>query len=143
MTRKVISPASLPGSLRATPSPSRTIITIASPGSSGSTSGNGCSSLPPPTPPSPSSILQASAAQQQQQPATTIVQLSSQQPKNGLANGNVGSNAVAVSSISLALPIVAKSEGGSESLDENEIKVDTSVLYLNFYLFMIWATYRT
>merc|ERR1712020_226641 len=78
MTRKVISPASLPGSLRATPSPSRTIITIASPGSSGSTSGNGPSSLPPPTPPSPSSIIQASTAQQQQ-PATTIVQLSSQQ----------------------------------------------------------------
>ena len=48
--RQAVSPASLPGSLRATPSPNRTIITIASPGSGAYPNSNGGpSSLPPPT----------------------------------------------------------------------------------------------
>ena len=116
--RQVISPASLPGSLRATPSPNRTIITIASPSNNGYPSGSGPSSLPPPTPPSPSSMIQNSGIQQvqQQQPATTIVQLSSEPPKNGLANGNAGNNAVAVSSSQITFPIVANTEEGNNRL---------------------------
>ena len=130
-TRQVISPASLPGSLRATPSPNRTIITIASPGSSGYPSASGPSSLPPPTPPSPSSMIQCSSVQQiQQQPATTIVQLSSQQSKNGLANGNAGNKAVAVSSSNPTFSIVANSEEGNESCEvvENELDMENSTI---------------
>ena len=107
--RQAVSPASLPGSLRATPSPNRTIITIASPGSGVYPNSNGGpSSLPPPTPPSPTSITGNSNIQLlPPQPATTIVQLSAEQSKNGLANGMAGNNAVAVSSSDQTFPIVA------------------------------------
>ena len=123
LTRQVISPASLPGSLRATPSPNRTIITIAPP------SNNGPSSLPPPTPPSPSSMIQNSNIQHgQQQPATTIVQLSSEQPKNGLANGNTGNNVVAVSLSNPSFPVVANSEEENESLEPSGNETDTELV---------------
>ena len=122
LTRQVISPASLPGSLRATPSPNRTIITIASPSSCGYPSGSGTLSLPPPTPPSPSSMLQGQSFQQiqQQQPATTIVQLSTEQSKNGLANGNAGNNVVVVSSSNQTFPLVANTgEDNHESFEDD------------------------
>ena len=129
LTRQVITPSSLPGSLRATPSPNRTIITIAAHGNSGSPSSSGPFSLPPPTPPSPSSMIQSPSIQQtQQQPATTIVQLSSQQPKNGLANGNAGNNAVAVSFLQSTFPIVTDSEEGNPLCEvlENEVEPESS-----------------
>ena len=128
LTRQVISPASLPGSLRATPSPNRTIITIASPSNNGHSNSNGPSSLPPPTPPSPSSMIQNSNFQQQQQPATTIVQLTPEQPKNGLANGNTGNNVVAVSLSDPNFPVVANAEEENEHFASCENEIDNEFI---------------